>query len=336
MSLSIDAAEIKIFTWEEYFSSEVIADFETQSGHTVSLVYFDSEIVRDLVVFSGKATAYDLFILDAGTLQSLEEHGLLTDISTVLLPNSTSFSAGSNEACTTLGIPYAFGSMGVGIRTTKVKNPIITWMDVFDYVMEHPQTVVFPADDIDTVAIALLALGFHPMTDDAFELKQAYSLLKKVSDDLLDLRNAAGYALDKKKDSQMDVAVFYSGEKLLISNATKQEDWHYMIPSDGTIIWYECLSSHRDKGLSQATIDFLNYLNQPYNVVRNAENMWFATTSLAVEELASPDYKNDNELFPSGLNTKNSYLYEQLSNESKNIRSNILSVLMKNHVGNEN
>lgn len=78
------AEEIKIFTWEDYISDTVIEKFEKQYGHTVSQVYFESEMLRDVVVYSGKALAYDLFIIDGLTIDELGREGILGDLSNVL------------------------------------------------------------------------------------------------------------------------------------------------------------------------------------------------------------------------------------------------------------
>nr|MBF4218687.1 spermidine/putrescine ABC transporter substrate-binding protein [Vibrio anguillarum] len=78
------AEELKVFTWEDYISDTLIEEFEEQYGHTVSQVYFENEMLRDAVVYSGKVLAYDLFIIDGSTIGDLGRSGILRDLSNIL------------------------------------------------------------------------------------------------------------------------------------------------------------------------------------------------------------------------------------------------------------
>lgn len=326
---SVFADEIKLFIWEEYLSSEVINDFEKQSGHSVKQIYFESEMLRDSVVHSGKATAYDLFIVDSLTLKILAGKGILSQLGRDLLSDSYHFRADANTACGEYGVPYAYGSMGIGYRSSKVNKPLNSWMDVFEYAKQVPGSVVIPDEDIDTNAIALMALGYHPMSNNQSELKEAYQLLVSVIDKLLVFRNSAGYAQDKKEQSKMDVAIFYSGEKESIAKATGQDDWVYTIPKEGTLLWYECLASHVNKPMNPATVEFIKFINKPSNAIKNAQDMWFATLNKDALKLADDEYLNDSELFPVNLSLSHLFHYEMLDEVSLKTRAKIVSVLSK-------
>lgn len=321
------ADEIRLFTWEEYFSDEVIKAFEQETQHTVKQVYFDSEGLRDDVMYSGKAKAYDLVILDGYTLNVLGDKGVLSQLDSTLSETYSSFTDKAQEACHGYGVPYAYGSMGIGFRQSKVKTPITSWMDVFDYAKQHPGSVIIPDQDMDTVAIALMALGYNPMSSDESELKQAFELLQDVMPDLLVFRNTLGYALDKGKSSKMELAVFYSGEKEQISIATGQDDWEYIIPNEGTLLWHECLSSHAEKPMKPSTIEFIAYMNKPENAAKNAQDIWFATANKDALKWAGEGYLNDKELFPKTTKSSKYYNYQLLGYKALKIRGNIINVL---------
>lgn len=330
LSLAVEttqADEIRLFTWEEYFSDEVIHNFEQQTGHSVIQTYFESEGLRDEVMYSGKAIAYDLVILDGYTLSVLGDKGILSPLDNALVDDLALFTGKSEKACHGYGVPYAYGTMGIGFRDSKVKTAITSWMDVFDYAKENPGSVIIPDEDTDTVAIALMALGYNPMSTSTPELKQAFELLQSVIDKLLVFRNSLGYALDKGKDSKMDMAVFYSGEKEQISIATGQDDWQYIIPDEGTLVWHECLSAHTKTPMKPSTIEFLQYISKPVNAAKNAQDIWFATANKDALKWADDAYLNDNELFPSELASSKYYNYQLLDYNALKIRGNILNVL---------
>lgn len=323
------ADEVIIYTWEEYFDPEVIAEFEKVSGHKVSFVYFDSEPVRDEVVTTGRAIAYDLFILDGASLQIFKKQNVLLPIDTRRLSNHQFLEDRAQTACDGYGVPYALGTIGIGYRASKFASRPNSWMALINQAKAAPNTVVIPAQEQDTIAVGLMALGFNPMSNDEAHLKQAYQLLADVKPSLLALRNAESYAIEQRQASQMDMAVIYAGETESIAEATGQDDWRYSVPDEGTLIWYECLAAHAKKPLSEAAWAFLDFINQPEVAIRNAESIWFATTNHGALKQASEEYRQDPELFPPKATQEKSYQYQALDTQSLKQRNRILSVLMQ-------
>lgn len=326
-SVNVFSDEIKIYTWEDYFSPDVIHQFETESGHTVKQVYFEKEMLRDAVIHSGKADIYDIVVLDGHTLKQFIKDGLLSKVEDPLFNRADIFLPEATQACGEYGVPYASGSIGIGYRASKVSEKFDSWMDLFDYTNKNPERVVIPSEDVDTLAITLMALGYHPLSENKAELREAYHLLDDTLGSLLAFRNSSGYAIEKKHNAQMDVGVFYSGETELITKATGFDDWRYVIPKDGTLIWYECLVSHHNRPMNTATMDFLKFLNRPGIAAKNAQDMWFATLNKGALKLVESEYLNDDELFPKILSKRNAFHYKQISDDSLKLRSNIINIL---------
>ena len=59
------AENINIYTWEDYFSDDVIAEFEQKTGHKVTLTYYDSETDRDALLLSEKAKNFNIVLIDS-------------------------------------------------------------------------------------------------------------------------------------------------------------------------------------------------------------------------------------------------------------------------------
>ncbi|MDV7104665.1 spermidine/putrescine ABC transporter substrate-binding protein [Vibrio sp. TH_r3] len=320
------AENIQIYTWEEYISDQVIAQFEKETGHKVTQIYFDNEQLRDEVITTDRALAYDLFIIDAYTLDSYQSHGAAKNLSKDLIYNKQHMDVDSLSSCGDWGVPYSWGTIGIGYRTSRIDIPITSWSQVFS-LSENGTKVVMPSDDIDTIATALLSLGYDPMSNDEDKLKQAYSLLSNNKNNILEFRTALGYALEMQENSEMETAVIYSGETYTLSQITKQEDWTYVVPDEGTILWYECFAAPADKPLSTATIEFLNFINRPEIAAKNAEDIWLATTNKSALNYVSQEYLEDKELFPDPTILARSYHYTGLNDDSMKIRARIMSVL---------
>lgn len=324
-----NAGEVRIYNWEEYLSDDVIRQFELETGHTVKQLYFESENLRDEVVSSGRAEAYDLFIMDSYTLQVFGNNGYLNKIVPSQLPNLKHVNDRAREACKDYGIPYAWGTMGIGYRAGKVETPPDSWRDLFEFAKKNPGRTVIPLDALDTTAVALFALGYKPFTTERSEIKAAFELLNETKANLIDFRTALGYSLEAEAQSEMDMAVLYSGESYTVAEATGQDDWVYTIPEEGTLLWYECFASVAGKPHSPATQAFLNFINRPDISAQNAEEMWLATTNESAVDAASAEYKQDKELFPSAKRITDSFAYPVMDEESLRLRSRIIGVLAK-------
>ncbi|PWI33312.1 spermidine/putrescine ABC transporter substrate-binding protein [Vibrio albus] len=323
------ADEIRIYTWEDYFSEEVLRQFEKETGHVIKQVYFESEKLRDEVISSSRGESYDLFIMDGYTLSVFASNGVLNKIDFSTLKNTDNIDPKAIQACGSYGVPYTWGTMGIGYRENKVPGPVRSWNDLFNYAKEHKNTVMIPLDDIDTIAVALLALGYNPMEEDESALKEAYQLLSEAKGNLLDFRTANSYVMEKGEASELDMAVVYSGEVYSIAKDSSQDDWKYTVPEEGSLIWYECFASVAQRPLNEASLMFLDFISRPDIAAKNAEEIWFSTANQAALELVSDDYLQDEELFPDAETLSRSTVYKPIGTSGLRLRNRIISVLDK-------
>jgi spermidine/putrescine-binding protein len=326
-SCSSIADEIRIYTWPEYISKDIIARFEAKTGHKITLVYFENEQLRDEVIASGQAQSYDLIIVDSLSLNMLSDQGLMNDFTQQTINNVKHIDNEAIHACGNTGIPYGWGTMGIAYRRAFFSTPPTSWMDILQPDHELNKKIILPLDDIDTVAMALIALGYPPFSEDKQELMSAFALLQQTKSSVKTFRNSISYALEHGEQSDLAAAVLYSGEIYDLKEATGFDDWEYLIPKEGTLIWYECFASLATVVPTPATIEFLNFINEPHIAALNAADEWFATTNQAALQYANDDYLNDAELFPSTTTLQLSTTYQKVTLKGLQMRSRIISVI---------
>jgi len=181
----LQAQEIKIFIWDEFLSETVINEFTQKTGHTVKQYFFDNEVDRNAILMNGQGARYDLVVVDSATTARYGKLGLLTRLSSVDIDNIDNNGQQWRESCGQYGIPYANGTLGIAHRSSISKVKINSWNNILTPPKEHIGTTIMLKDDLDTIAIALLAQGFDPFSSDRDELKSAYSLLTAQSKYLL-------------------------------------------------------------------------------------------------------------------------------------------------------
>ncbi len=327
ISFVVNAETIKIYTWEDYISPEVIRLFEEQTGNTVNQIYFDSEVLRDEVVNTERAYSYDLIILDSLTLEMMSKQNQLTIFDPTSLPTLKNMDSISRRLCGNTGVPYMWGTMGIAYRKSKYPNGVTSWMSALTPSPEHKGKITIPVDEVDTTAMALLALHYDPFTSDKAQLMEAFNLLKATKQNIKEFVNALTYAGEHKEKTDLDLVVAFSGESYSLKQLTGQDDWTYIMPEEGTLIWQECFAQLKDTPLKPATIEFLNFINDPKIAAMNAEYVWYATSNKESMKYVSDEYKDNSELFPSKQVLEQSYSYKNIDLEGLKLRTRIISIL---------
>lgn len=225
------------------------------------------------------------------------------------------------------GNPYMWGSMGIVYRNSQTDRAITSWMELFKPRNEHKNNITIPLDDVDTIAAALLALNYDPFTSDKQQLMEAFELLKSAKAHMLVMRNTLSYIFEYQQQSKVNLGLAYSGESYLINSQMQVDDWRYVVPKEGTLIWHECFAAPIGHPIKQATLEFLSFINRADIAAINAESVWYATSNDAAIEMTSDEYRKDSELFPDPEVIERSYMYRQVEVEGMKLRNRMISVL---------
>ena len=318
------ADTVRFYNWESYTAETVFEQFAERTGHQVSEIYYDEEDVRDAVISSGRATNYDVILMDTFSLLSLQNGSNFHDTTQIPLENRKYIGKKWQNACGKFGIPYAHGTLGIAYRDSINKTPINSWNQIFDPSAEHVGKVAMLLDSVDSVAVALLASGNKPFSENEAELKDAYAKLVAQKSKVATYEYAVSYAIANGPSTDISLAMVYSTDMWSLMEYSEQEDWQYVIPDEGTTEWVDCLALPISHPISEATIQFLDFLNEPEIAIENAEEVWISTTNDGALALASEDYLGDESLFPPAEVMAKSESYRALSSAALNFRKRML------------
>jgi spermidine/putrescine transport system substrate-binding protein len=323
----LDAKEIKILTWEDYLSQSVIEAFTKKTGHTVKLYYYDSGPELNAMLTNGQGSQFDLLLANNAVTGHYGEKGLFQSLTSIPIDNVQYNNLQSQQACSQYGIPYAQGTMGIIYRSSIATTVIDSWQNLLSPPKEHVGTTMMFKDDIDTIAITLLAQGLDPFSVDQDELKSAYLLLSAQTKDLLRYGYSISYVLRQGKSSQLTLASSYSDDLKTIKTASGQNDWKYVVPKEGTLFFVDCFTAPSSAVVKEATKAFLAFINDPVMASKNAQDIGFYTTNEAALLISSDEYKNDQEIAPSAEILKRSYKYKRLPESDVIIRNKMVTLL---------
>lgn len=321
------AQEIKVLTWEDYFSEQIIKEFTKKTGHTVNLHFYDNGPELNAMLSNGQGRLFDLLLVDNAVTGHYGKVGLLQSLAAIRIDNLQYNSQQSQRTCGQYGIPYAQGTMGIIYRSSISKTVIDSWHNLLFPPKEHVGSTMMLMDDIDTIAIALFAQRLDPFSIEQDELKSAYLLLKAQKKYLLSYGYPVSYVLQQGKSSQLTLGSSYSDDLTSIKKATGQDDWEYVVPKEGTLFYVDCFTAPSGAVVKEGTKAFLAFINDPIIASKNAQGTGIYTTNEAALLISSDKYKNDREISPSAEILKRSYQYKRLPESDIVIRNRMITLL---------
>jgi len=171
---------VTIFTWEGYFSDEILKQFTDDTGVSVEFSPFATN--DEMLVKLRAGGKYDIVLASDYALSILRKEGLLTALDRTLLPNYENLNpAYLNQVFDPDGaytIPYAAGSPMIVYDPAKVEGEIAGFADLWDG--QFVDSLALLNDARVMIGATLKSLGYSYNTTDQGQLDEAAAKLKSL------------------------------------------------------------------------------------------------------------------------------------------------------------
>lgn len=294
--------ELVILNWPDYMPEKILADFEKETGIKVSEVFFESDETKDtLLNASNKANGfhYDIVVSSEFRLQSYIKRDWVEKLDETQLPNIKHIDPkwrDINKNTAQYCMPYFWGTVGILYRKDKIREPIKSWHDFFRLSAKYSGKVKMINDSRDAFAVALKSKGFPINPTDSNHIRIASLILERQ------LPHVSSYgALELSENSQLlkgevFMAMAYNGDALTLKDYS--DNLEFVMPSDGTSLWLDCMSVTKLSLNKSNAHKFLNYINRPEVAAYLAETLYFASPNLAAEKHLSQAFLSNTLINP--------------------------------------
>lgn len=314
-SLSAQAAgELKIFNWSDYIAEDTIANFEKETGIKVTYDVFDSNEVLEARLLTGRS-GFDIVVpsnnfltrqIQAGVYQPLDHSKLpnMANLDPDLLDDLENVDPGNKHS-----VPYLWGTNGIGYNIDKVTAilgddaPLDSWDLVFDpeIVSQLSSCGVTMLDSGDEMLpVALNYLGLDPNSTDSAEIAKAAEVLMNVRSHVTYFHSSR-YISDLA-NGEICVAVGYSGDIFQAADRAEEAENNvnigYIIPKEGTTLWFDMLAIPADAQNVDNAHTFINYILRPEVIVPITEYVVYANPNKASNEFLDPEILANEEVYP--------------------------------------
>lgn len=307
------AKVVNIYNWGDYIDPTLLKKFEQESGYKVNYDTFDSNEAMFTKIQQG-GTAYDIAIPSEYMIQKMIKAKLLMPLDhqkiTGLENIEPRFLDLDFDTKNQYSIPYFWGTLGIVYNDKMVDGKKITsWNDLWRPELKDNIMLIDGAREV--IGLGLNSLGYSLNSKNMTQLDQAYDKLKKLTP------NIKAIVADEIKmymeNEESAVAVTFSGEAA--DMMAENEHLHYVIPNDGTNLWFDNIVIPKTVQNKEGAYAFINFMLRPENAAQNAEYIGYSTPNEAALKLLPKEITEDKQFYPSEDALKKMEVYKDLGPE---------------------
>src|SRR6516162_9673638 len=305
---------VDFYNWSDYIDPTVLEQFHQETGITARYDTYDSNDILETKLLAGNS-GYDVVVPTAYFLQRQIRAGIFYKLDKSKLSNLVNvwdeiakrlavYDPGNQYA-----VNYMWGTVGIGYNAEKVKQIlgpqalINSWDVVFkpDVLGQFKDCGVHMLDSSDDMlTLALRYLGLDPNSTSRGDLEKAANLLIAVRPFVRKFHSSE--YLNALASGEICLVVGFSGDIKQAQNRAKEAhngvDIGYVIPKEGTQLWFDNLAIPRDaKNVAEAH-EFINFLQKPEVAAMNTNFVSYANGNLASQKFIDRAIFEDKTIYP--------------------------------------
>lgn len=290
-----DRPTLYVYNWGDYIDEDILEEFEKEFN--MKVVYDTFSTNEDLYVkLKSGGSTYDVIFPSDYMLTRMLNENMLEKIDLSKIPNhrhiDESLMGTVYDPDNEYSLPYMWGTIGILYNTTMVAEPVDSWDALWD--PRYAKEILMLDSQRDSMAAALIKLGYSINTLDKQELAEAGELLKQQKPLVL------AYVVDEGKDKMVSgeaaLALTWSGEAMYA--ISENDDLAYVIPKEGTNVWFDVMAIPKGAKNLEGALQFMDFLNRPEIALRNADYIGYATPNLAARAMLPEEIRDDPQAYP--------------------------------------
>ncbi len=286
--------KLNLYNWDTYIGENTVSDFAKKFGMKVQYDLYANNEELFAKLKEGNP-GYDVIWPSDYMVEALMAVDKLMPIDHSKLPNmknidpDPNFSDPGFNPGLKYGVPYMWGTMGIGYRKSKVNKPPTSWKVLFDS-DEYSGRIAILTDPRATIGITLKYLGYKMNSVNPKEIAEARDLLIKQK------KHVKAFCEDNGQDlllsGEVDVVMEWNGD--IVQVMAEDKDLAYVVPDEGTMVWMDNVCIPVGAPNPDNAHTFINYLLDAKVNAEIANFIHYGTANIAAkkyilkEDLANP------------------------------------------------
>ena len=282
-------------------------------GQARVVYLFDTNETLETKLLAG-SSGYDVVVPTASYFERQIKAGVYLALDKSKLPNLKNMDpqlmskVALHDPGNAHGIIYMWGTNGIGYNEKMVRElmpdaPLDSWRMVFDPAVAS-KVAKCGISVLDSPAEMMRAvysyLGKDPNSQNPADLVQADAVLTKIRPYIRNI-NSSEY-IEALANGDLCIAVGYNGDVMQARDrardANKGIDVDYIVPKEGSILWFDMLAIPKDAPNPQSAYAYLNYIMTPQVIADISNFKRYANGNAASQPLVLPSVKDDTRIYP--------------------------------------
>lgn len=308
------AGQLHIYNWNDYIAEDTIANFEKKFDVKVTYDLFDSNEVLEGKLLSG-ASGYDIVVPTANFLGKQVQAGVFAELDKSKLPNLKHLDQSLLKPLEKLdpgnkhGVPYLWGTIGIGYNAEKVKEVLgeNAPVDSLDLILKPENAEKLAKCGInlldsgsEILPLVLNYIGLPSQSTKPGDYSKAAAKLGEVRQHIRSF-NGSNYITDLA-NGNICVAVGYSGDILQAAAAAKEAKKPYTIaysiPKEGSTLWFDMMAIPADAKNRENAYLFINYILQPEVIAPISNYVSYANPNRDATPLVDKAITSNTGIYP--------------------------------------
>ena len=304
---------LNLFIWSDYLAPNTLSDFEKQGGIKVHVAYFDTNETLETKLLAG-SSGYDVVVPTASYFERQIKAGVYLPLDKSKLPNLKNMDpqlmerVARHDPGNEHGVIYTWGTNGIGYNEKMVKQlmpdaPLDSWRLVFDPAVASKVAkcgISVLDSPAEMMRVVLSYLGRDPNSQKPEDLAVAEETLLKIRPYVRNI-NSSEY-IEALANGDLCIAVGYNGDVLQSRDrareANKGVDIKYVVPKEGSILWFDMLAIPKDAPDVDSAYAYLNYIMTPQVMADISDFKRYANANAAAQALVLPAVRDDPAIYP--------------------------------------
>jgi putrescine transport system substrate-binding protein len=306
---------LNVYNWSDYIAPDTIKNFESSTGIKINYDVYDANETLEAKLEAGHS-GYDVVVptampylareAAAGVFQPIDR-GKLSNYSN-LDPQILAAAANADPG-NKFGVPYMWGTTGIGYNVTKVEAalgdgaPVGSLKLIFDPANARKLSncgieLLDSAEEL--FPAALLYAGRNPLSRTDADLAKAVEVLTAIRPYIRKFHSSA--YINDLANGDICVAFGYSGDVVQAKNRAVEAKNNvriaYAIPVEGAMIWIDMMAIPKDAPHPGSALAWINYILTPEVAASISNTVAYANPNLKALPFVLATIRNDPGIYP--------------------------------------
>ncbi|MDO5715628.1 MAG: spermidine/putrescine ABC transporter substrate-binding protein [Tissierellia bacterium] len=290
------ANTINVYNWGEYIDTEILKEFEEETGIKVNYSTYASN--EDLYIkLAQSSDSYDVVIPSDYMIERLIREDLLEEIDLSKLKHwnliEDALKNPSFDPENKYSVPYFWGTVGIVYNHKNIGEKIDSWNALWD--PKYKDKIIMYNSQRDSIGIALKRLGYSLNSTDPRELEEAKESLIQQKPLVYAYLTDDGRDVILQEDA--DMALMYSGDAAMMME--ENEYLSYVVPKEGSNLWYDSMVIPKSAKNIEGAHLFIDFMCRPDIAAKNAlYSVGYTSPVRGVKEMLPKEIQESKVAYP--------------------------------------